>query len=248
MRILFFLLMLLAFGATAKPNKRMALKDNLAAYWSMSQNPILFPVHDQSGNGNHLTGFNGPSLTTGKLGQAIEFNGVNQYLAIESNSGFSHQGNDFTAFVWFKPLTLVDGAVVATSTEWGIGVKLSGGNFYVNGAIEDEDMTVTDVPLEVGNWYFIVLGYNSSDGYVWASVNASPRVQELQNGLTPSPSGFSMAGSAFIGWAHCVIDDSAMFRRLLSADEILAIYNKGKGLPFEDWDAPDNCRKINCCD
>lgn len=243
----------LVINAEARPWKyqqrkqAMPLKTSLVAYWNMEQDPALFPIHDQTGNGNHLTGANGPILTTGKVGQAIEFNGINQYLAIDSNSGFSHQGDEFTAFVWFKPLTLAHQAVIAASTEWGIGTVLVGGSFFINVAIEDEEVTITDVPLEEGNWYFIVLGYNASDSYVWASVNLSPRVQEFQSSLTPSASGFSMAGSAAIGWANCIIDDSAMFRRLLSDSEIRAIYNKGKGLPFEDWDAPDNCPRIECC-
>jgi hypothetical protein len=224
----------------------MPLKDDLAAYWNFEQNPVLFPIHDQSGNGNHLTAHGDPVLVPGKLGQAIEFNGTNQWLDISSNAGFSHQGAEFTAILWFKPLALAHQTVLASTAEWGAQIVLSGGNFYVNVAIEDEEVTVTDVPLEVGAWCLLALGFKDAS-YIWASVNLSARVTALQTGLTPAPGTFSMAGSAAIGWANIVLDDTAVFRRLLSASELTAIYNRGRGLPFEDWDKQKICKATTCC-
>lgn len=231
----------------------MALTDNLVAYWNMGQNPELFPVHDQTGNGNNLIGYNSPLLVTGKLDNAIQFDGVNQFLSIASNSGFSHQGGEFTFFLWFKPEALAHQKVIATTTEWGVLMLLSGGNYYISVDIENETVIVTDVPLIVGEWYFIALGYrevNIADrSYVWASVNLSDRVREYQTGLTPAANVFSIAGTAAIGWISGVFDDAAFFRRSLTAQEIRAIYNNGDGLPFEDYDAPPiPCRKISCCD
>jgi hypothetical protein len=233
------------------------LKDNLVAFWNMGQDPALYPIHDRSHNQNHLTGVNfSPDLTPpgslvdGKLGKAIEFDGISQYLTIASNAGFSHQGNPFTVLVWFKPVALAHQKIIATTTEWGIQTVLSGGNFYINVAIEDEEVTVTDVPLVVGEWYFIVLGYKDDPTpgpFIWASVNLSARVTELQNGLTPSPGPFSMGGSAASGWISGVIDDTAFFRRELSATEIMQVYNGGDGLAFEQWDKVKPCRSITCC-
>lgn len=252
------LVFILPFCLCAKPKEKakhnqMALKDDLRAYWNMGQNPLLFPVHDQSGNGNHLTGFNAPTLTAGKIGDAILFNGTDQYLSIASSSGFSHQGNEFTAFIWFKPLALSNNKIIATTTEWGVLMVESGGAHYINIAVEDEDVTVTDVPLVVGQWYFIALGYKefsqaAEDHYIWGSVNLSPRVLDSQSGLTPSSTVFSMGGTSAIGWVNGVIDDAAIFRRALSDQELAQIYNDADGLPFEDYDKVIECKVIDCCD
>lgn len=249
-----FLLLPLSVALLAKeqPKHKMALPDNLAAYWNMAQNPAVFPVHDQTGNGNNLTGYNSPLLVDGNIGKGIQFNGTNQFLSIASNSGFSHQGGEFTAFLWFMPLALAHQKVIATTTEWGVQMILSGGNYYVSVDIENETVTVTDVPLVVGEWYFIALGYRAIDitdrSYVWASVNLSDRVREYQSGLTPAPGPFSIAGTAASGWISGVFDDAALFRRSLTAQEIRSIYKKGKGLPFEDYGSVTPCREITCCD
>lgn len=232
----------------------MALADQLVAYWNMAQNPALFKVWDQSGNGNHLTGFNSPVLVDGKLGKAIQFNGTNQFLSIASNSGFSHQGGEFSAFIWFKLLSLANQQLITTTTEWGVGTVLSGGNYYVSIAVEDETLVITDVPLEVDKWYFLACGWYGVEHaatrgtYAWGSLNLSPRVRELQSALTPAPEVFSVAGTAAIGWTHVVIDDITIFRRFVTAEETRALYNKGKGLPFEEWGTVTPCRTIDCCD
>lgn len=257
MRFLIILLSIVLFGCntTAKPKYKMALKDNLIAYWNFEQDPALgYSIWDQSGNSNNLTAYGNPILVDGKLGKALQFNGVDQWLSTASNAGFSHDGGEFTAFLWFKPLMLAHQKTIATTTEWGVGTTLSAGNYYVSIAVEDETVVITDVPLEVGKWYLIALGWYGIENaaargqFVWGTVNLSDRVRELQTGLTPAPGPFSIAGTAASGWANAIIDDVAIFRRFVSAQEVRAIYNHGEGLAFEEWDAVAECKAIPCCD
>lgn len=245
------LLLVLPFCLDAKPkwkHKHMSLKDGLAAYWDMEQNPALFPVHDQSGSGNHLTGVNAPTLTTGKIGQGIEFDGVNQYLTLPSAAGISHQGGEFTFGIWIKPLALLHFGTVAFNGEWGIGMRLVGGSYYFNIAVEDEEVTST-VPLVGGQWYFVALGwYNTNGTFVWASVNLEPRLRAEQAGITPIPgNAFNISNAASFPFAF-VADEAALWRRNVPASELYQIYNEGEGLPFEEWGDPVPCRSIECCD
>lgn len=246
------LVLLLPFCLDAKPKHKhkhkMALTPDLVAHWDFEQNPALFPVHDQSGNGNHLTGVNAPSLTTGLLGSGIEFDGVNQYLNLASAAGISHQGDEFTAGLWIKPLSLVHFGHIASTTEWGIGIRAVGSEYFLNIAVEDEEITST-VPLQVGQWYFVALGwYNSNGVFAWASVNLEERLRVAQSSLTPSPSSAFNIGNAGSFPVAFVVDEASIWRRNISASELYQIYNKANGLPFEEWGDPENCRSIECCD
>lgn len=247
------LVFILPFCLCAKPKEKakhnqMALKDDLRAYWKMEQNPALFTVHDESGNGNHLTGFNAPTLTTGKIGQGIEFDGVNQYLNLTSSSGISHQGNEFTVSVWVKPLALIHFGHIMSTTEWGIGIRLVGANYYFNIAVEDEELTST-VPLELGQWYFIALGWYDTNGvFAWASVNLEERLRVAQSAVTPSPNSAFNIGNAGAFPVAFVVDEAAIWRRNVPAYELYQIFNDRDGLPFEEWGTAAPCKTIDCCD
>lgn len=246
--ILIAALSVLTAEAKPKHKHKMALKDSLVAYWNMAQNPAMFPVHDQSGNGNHLTGVNAPTLTTGKIGQAIEFDGVDQYLNLPSAAGISHQGGEFTFGTWIKPLGLLHLAHIVSTTEWGIGMRLVSGNYYFSVAVEDEEIILSNVPLEVGQWYFVALGwYNTNGTFAWGSVNLHERLRVAQSALTPSPGSAFNIGNAGSFPVAFVADDAALWRRNVAWEELRAIYNKRNGLSFEEWDAVNDCESIECC-
>lgn len=248
--LLVFILPFCLFAKSKHKSKyhKMALKDSLVAYWNMAQNPALFDVHDQSGNGNHLTGVASPTLTTGKIGQAIALDGVAQYLTMASSAGISHQGGEFTVTMWIKPLALRHFGPIASNVEWGVGMELVGSNYYFSISVEDETV-VSTIPLEVGQWYFIALGWYSTNGtFAWASVNLEERLRELQSGLTPVPgSPFNIGNAASFPVAFAV-DEFAIWRRNVPASELYEIYNNDNGLPFEEWAVPEDCKLIECCD
>lgn len=247
------LVFILPFCLFAKPKHKpkyhkMALPDSLATYWNFEQNPTLFTVHDQSGNGNHLTGVASPTLTTGKIGQGIELDGIAQYLTMASSAGISHQGGEFTATMWIKPLTLRHFGPIASNTEWGVGMRLVGANYYFDFSVEDEDL-ISTVPLEVGHWYFVALGwYNTNGTFAWASVNLEERLRSEQASLTPVPGNPFQIGNAAAFPVSFVVDEFSIWRRNVPASELYEIYNNGNGLPFEEWAVPEDCKLIECCD
>lgn len=251
MRTLLFLLAL-CVCAEAKPKHKhhnMALADNLVGYWKMEQNPELFSIHDQSGNGNHLTGHGNPILVPGKVGQALQFDGVTQWLDMASNAGINHNGGEMTGMVWFKPLSLAHGKLLIGSVDWGVTIVQNGANFYVHVGIEDGGFDITDVPLVVGEWYCLFFGWYESNGeFSWGSMNLSDRVREFRTPWGDPVGAFKIAGNSAGGRLNAVIDDVAIWRRNVPARELYQLYNKGKGLPFEEWDEAADCGKIDCCD
>lgn len=245
-----FLIVVYSLCADARPHKqhKMAPKDELLAYWNMEQNPVLFQIHDQSGNGNHLTGSAGAILTEGKIGNAVEVGGGST-LKLASNAGVSHQGGRFTVAFWFKPTVLTTPLPIAGDPEgqWIVQMEASGPNFFLRARINPDDIDatvdITAVPLVVGEWYWVALGwYDNNGSFAWATVNLSDRVRVAAAGPLAEPT------NPPIFWNPNIFDEVAIWGRNVPADELRAIYNKAKGLPFEEWDAPDDCRKIDCCD
>lgn len=254
MRRFLFSLLTLALCITSfgkDKGKHMALTDGLIAHWGFEHDPIIYGVWDNvPPHRNNLVASNFPSqpspLVNGKLGKAIETDGGGMFSLPSSSAGVSHQGNPFTVAFWFKPTALNEGAVVAVNNEWNVTTPQSAGSFYFQIEIDGKQVPVTSVPLVVGEWYHVCFGwYDHNGSFVWAVVNLSDRVRgpHVLSGPTLGP--FLIGG----GSAPGVHDDFAIWRRALSAQEIRALYNHGKGLPFEEWDKATACPPaINCCD
>src|SRR5262245_48629485 len=69
--------MILSFHASA------ALQDGLVAYWPLNSSPDGVTTPDMTSNSNHLT-LNGailPTFVSGQVGNAVQLNGVDQYLS-----------------------------------------------------------------------------------------------------------------------------------------------------------------------
>lgn len=253
--ILLLTLVLLPFCANAKDKAKhkMALKDSLAAYWNFEQNPALgFEIWDQTHNGNHLRpqslAASQPTLVPGKIDNGTQIiNGAQ--LKLQSNSGISHQGNSFTVCGWFQPQLLTTPLPILGDTEgeWLVQMEVSGADHYLRFRIEpdgrDATINITDVPLIIGQWYFIAFGwYDHSGSFAWASVNLSDKVRtELSAPLVTTLNPPLFQGES-------VFDEIGIWRRALTAQEIREIYNDGDGFPFEEWDVVTPCREITCCD
>lgn len=244
--------MALALIASAKdkPKHRMISPStaDLVAYWALEADPVLFPpIWDQSGNGNHLTPSNFivdvPGLTTGRIGKGLLFDGVNQRLSLPAGSQtVGHQGNPFTAFFWYKPVTLADGAnIVSLGNEWLVSTLEVAPDIFFTFTIDGKALTVSSVPLIAGQWYFVLLGFTGES--IFASVNL--------NGVSFARSSINSSNGSFIiggNWSNGVYDEFAIFRRSLTDQEMHAIYNGRNGLGFSEYDVLPCSKKIVCCD
>jgi len=70
------------------------LNDGLVAYYPFDGN-----AQDMSGNSNHGMEYGGVGYTTGKIGQAAQFDGMDDYIEIVPQSDVSQIG-DFTIVTW----------------------------------------------------------------------------------------------------------------------------------------------------
>jgi len=221
------------------------LTDGLVAYWSLDDSSD--PGHDDSGNGNHGTLVNGPVSTTGILGGALSFDGVDDYVETSSkNWGFSTSA---TVTAWIKTtagdetrVPFVNGVTVFSlahgdaqdemllwvNTDGTIAIYNHkggpGGNYVARGS---------DSVVNTGDWVFVA-------GMLDGGGSAS-NLRIFVNGFEEAGTTFSLGSptdivdttprAARIGWRPPLhqlpseifegeIDEVRLYNRALSEEEI----------------------------
>lgn len=138
----------------------------LVGYWSFDQED---GVQDLSGNGHNGIIHGNPQYVDGKVGEALEFNGINDYVAIPHDIAIS-EFDALSMAAWIQPKK--HGAWVAV-IEKGVHENWSYGFFIEpDGTLSFEVSTgpnnnlvccVGDVHLQLGEWYHIFGSYDGEN-------------------------------------------------------------------------------------
>lgn len=228
----------------------LGLSNGLVGYWTFDGNDTgEFKTTDKSGNKNHGTLTNGPAKTEGKLGQALSFDGVNDYVDAGNNSNMRFTSN-FSVSLWVNPSTAGSGGQVIgkwasdNTKGWAIDVGYyhtnevtiafrnnSGGDYW-------SAYSATTIPAK--SWTHIAMYYpgNGSAPTLWINgqLQTLTTYLVLGNGL----SGIVDSGENLtIGRSHMFtetsyiyfsgsVDDVRIYNRALSASEILRLYQMGR--------------------
>ncbi|MBI5360467.1 MAG: DUF2341 domain-containing protein [Planctomycetes bacterium] len=93
--------------------------------WPFSEGAGSGTTADASGQGN--TGIlNGtPAWSTGRFGNAIRFDGLDDYVSVTNNAGFDFGAGDFTIEFWFNPATQTRMALFAGTTDFWLGIDFN---------------------------------------------------------------------------------------------------------------------------
>jgi hypothetical protein len=215
------------------------ISNGLVGYWSFNGYDLSgTTAYDRSAQGNNATLTNGPVPTIGKLGQALQFNGTNNYVAISdansldltSNGTISlwamRKGNNlpgtFTTSLIDKGNSDTNAAhnysISAGKTSFGVACNLGNGvtvNSSAAYSANDND------------WYNITCAWDSSNIYLY--INGS-LYDTTALSITPTTNGEQLiigkaennptADEYFNG----LIDDVRVYNRALSADEVYKLY------------------------
>lgn len=214
---------------------------NLIAYYALEDSTNS--IQDSTGVYDGVAR-NGTTLgATGKIGDAIELNGVDNLVTISSLSS----PKKITLSAWVKP-TPTSGAFkpIVGANDVNIGPSLQSWNF----GYEDDNfvgkvfvpsgsnttLTVTGVNISDGSFHNLVMTYDGSnlslylDGVLKTS-STSPNGDLIEkNGVALGAfSDITFGGqSMFSG----VIDEVGIWNTSLSQSEIEEIYNGGSGLTY----------------
>jgi hypothetical protein len=220
------------------------LTNGLVGYWTFDGHTVNWgsnTVADVSGNGNTGTLINmstSTSPTIGKIGQALQFNGTNQYISL-SDAQMPSGASRRTMCAWFK--TSLTGAIYQTVFSYGttgVGGETSeitifanndfhGGNINSFGASQWGDGVASNVNNADGKWHQGCATFDGSTWYVYVdgSFRAS-KAMATNTVLNTAYIGRDNAGSYFRG----SIDDVRIYNRALSATEIQELYQAGGGV------------------
>jgi hypothetical protein len=205
------------------------LLNGLVGWWKFDEGSGTV-AYDSSGNGNDGSLTNGPTWTAGKIGGALSFDGLNDFVYVPSIR--SVNGGGVTFAVWIKPTHfdsidyphIISGAGVSFH---GAGPAYIPSNnkgrvgLYLGGSSAGEVFTRV-VPLL--DWSHITAISNGTNYQIFWN-----GVLEQQSSQVTGQVGNSsiMIGSEANTWLG-LIDDVRIYNRALSAEEVQALYNLGQ--------------------
>jgi hypothetical protein len=202
------------------------------------------------GNGNDNADRNVVTLTnvtfgTGEVGQAFVFNGTNAYARVPASASLNvGTGNGFTIETWVNPAALDRRPLFEwnqTTNGWtGMGVHWwisynSSGDLYadlLDSTGADHLMATTNGVMATNIFQHIALTYDKSSGLA-AIYRNGVVVLSTNLGIFTPQTGFDL----YLGrrpWAtgpygnqyfNGKLDETALYNRALTAEEIAAIYN-----------------------
>ncbi len=211
------------------------LTDGLVGYWTFNGKDLTTSIaSDVSGNDNHGTLTNGPVPAQGKVGQGLEFDGVNDYMALSA----SVPPTNLTLNAWIKPNNLTSQKHIhswyTTSINKDLTFQTNGSRlemeFYTNGS--NYRVTRSSASLVAGEWQMVTMvqtGSNHAQFYLNGALLSNDT--EMTVG-TPSKESLNRAIGRFGDQANEFwvggLDEVRLYDRSLSLTEIERLYNLGR--------------------
>jgi len=227
----------------------IGLTNGLVGSWTFDgPDMAVDTAYDRSGNANNGTLTNGPVRTEGKIGQALNFDGVNDYVDLGSPASLNGTGshtislwanlNDIGApgnyDVFFEKNSDCGvgagwGMVVyyGTPSTWAAAVVTTSG-----GAVSYSALGTSPTPT-TGTWVHLVGVYDNSAQTITLYTDGVSR-QTTNTGSTLRVGDNSTIGvqkpnaCTLVDLANAKIDEVRVYNRALSADEIKRLYNMGR--------------------
>ncbi|MEI6749473.1 MAG: LamG domain-containing protein [Bacteroidota bacterium] len=240
-------------SASSKMNMTQAPKDTLSSglvgYWSFDGKDTHWTsatagtVTDLSGQGNTATLTNMSRAVTpvmGKIGQALKFDGVNDYVTLGS-SKFQYQDNfTVSAFVKFSVIPNNAGGCGARhpiiyNHDYGYNLLIGTDgkvNWYIYNTV-GSSKSVKSTSSVIGDSYVHVVGIKNGTT-ILLYVNGVLQGQDTltSNAVYYTASQFVIGGYGMCGgtwfYSNGIIDDVRVYNRVLSSSEVARLYNLGK--------------------
>ncbi len=207
----------------------------LVGYWKFDEGSGI-SANDSSGNDNIgiLTG--SPTWTTGKVGGALNFDVVDDYVTVidSSSLGFT-QG--FTAEAWIRPDTCTPAGsghntVIGKESEFLFAFQTSckmANYIYAGGSwTYDSSANIYNVPIGTLSHYAMTYDGNKIKTYLNGELKGSGTSKSGNMGNTANLLGIGKRPYSGSQYYDGFIDDVRIYNRALSAAEIAAIYNATK--------------------
>ncbi|MEK7560853.1 MAG: LamG domain-containing protein [Patescibacteria group bacterium] len=232
-----------------RPNY-LGLTSGLVGFWSFDGNAMgTTSALDTSVNANHGWAINGPKKVIGRIGQALEFDGVDgdgDFVGLANPTALQLTGS-MTISAWTYLRTtppVTDSQIVFkgnNGTDKAYGLNYSVDNGPIQGRVQlsstgsDSISRYSATTLALNSWYHVVGVYNAAtltlDIYINGSINNGTLVGSVPASVYNSTNDFSIGRTEnSAGFFDGLIDDVRVYNRALSADEIKRLYRIGATL------------------
>ncbi|MBI4833330.1 MAG: DUF2341 domain-containing protein [Planctomycetes bacterium] len=210
----------------------------LVGSWHFSENSGTAAA-DMSGNGNNGTLTNSPIWVDGKFGNALSFDGANDYVSVSDNNaltfGNGTTDSPFSIELWVYPNS-ASGAVIAKATASNAGeyyITTAGGNLYFR-LVDNSASGYIGIyaVISQNRWTHITAAYDGNgisgmrlyfNGVLQATTaSSSGSYTAMENLATNLKIGERESGSNYF---NGLIDEVRIYNRALTAAEITTRYN-----------------------
>ncbi|MCX6747089.1 MAG: LamG domain-containing protein, partial [Candidatus Pacearchaeota archaeon] len=211
--------------STSDANEHSAFIDwnrSLVRWWSMDSVLTNGTVYDNSSYGRHGVLNNHATNTTisGKRGKAIQFDGINDYIAISSITTTT-----ITISAWINTSSASEQQILHHDGDNNQFRVESDGNirFLTNSGI-DIYIVTTGVDVSDGNWHYVVVTNNGTNASIYVD-----GIQKIIGSGSPNQQGWNVIGryNPSEGYFNGSIDEVMIWNRALTPEEINASYNAG---------------------
>ncbi len=242
MKKLVFLLGLMQLAFLVEINGQ--LTNGLVSYWKFDET-TLGNVLDSKGNNNGTT--EGGMLMPGMTGIIDKAMFIEGYVSVPYSTSLDITGNAITLSAWIKPSVtgktqMIMSKIHATHShvspyfQYNLQLYYGSSKMYprfllsVGGVVKMAANSAHN--LNVNEWYHIVGTYDGTTMRLFLNgtqIASSPVTGNISGYNTPLYFGVNGAnGEDYLG----LIDESGIWNRALTAEEIDSLYNDGFGLPY----------------
>lgn len=202
------------------------------AQWNLDENTGT-TAQDSSGNSNTGTLTSGPLWTTGKIGSAVMFDGINDRITTTNTINTS---NAFTFSAWISPTVTNNNDTIfnITGTSQSLYFGSSGQLIFCNSSACYNQASSTNSALTSNRWSHLTLTYNGSDArfYVNSIDITSVRAVDDENGNSTFILGYISDNNALNG----KLDQVRVYSYARTPAQIAWEFNRGAPLAWWKFD------------
>lgn len=240
--------------STGKLDVGSGLTFGLGAAWPF--NEASGDALDVSGNARHLTDNNTVGADTGKVLGARSFVSGNSERFTSTDTWFDRgtAGGSFSGAIWVRvPAWVHNIGIVHKGTNHGAAANLAYILYTVNGGGANTGFefrvsngtamfSLQKLSLSVDTWYHVYFEYDADADEIGLSVDNETLVTTAATGgINPSSATFEI-GHSVSGYLTGLVDEGAMWDRVLTADERTTLFNLyswgGGAVTVDQWYAP----------
>lgn len=222
-------------NTTPQANAGCGTLAGIVGWWTLDGN-----LNDSSGNNLNATN-SGATPTNGQNGQAngaYSFNA--SYIVLPSSSLLNLSASDITVSAWIDltsaPASTWNDIIAGNGNDWGVGIQddATGNPLLKMTQVSKIDAPNSTTKITLNTWHHVVVAFKGSSPYTVSYYldGASDGSSVWSNSYLPFTASTKTIGTRSSGtttsiYFHGSLDDIRVYNRVLSAQEVQALYAAG---------------------